>query len=266
MELLLKFAYWKGLGKEVRQVNVLRNELNDYEVPPAIPLTLNPKAVDPFHAAIWLQTNCIEELNSAVPVEEFYGRYCSYCALNVFNPITLPELVKLTQKFYKEAFVSAEHGLLVGVILKYSETKSSETSSGMACGILSCTDEFDSYADLKNHVLEHNNRGVTCNWKNCNLNCKNKKRLRMHVMTHIPQEIAPTTKTEEKMNYAMTGAEDGYELKGIPLCALLVIRNIAKNPQNHHLFTPYERDLASMLAFPLFSKTVANVFVELNHS
>ena len=264
LQLLLKFAHWKGLGREVSSINVLRNEAIELqELPPSVPETLNPKAVDPFHAAIWLQTKCKEEASNVITLDEFYLQYCHYCALHVFNPITMPELLKLTTKFFKESSISAEHGVLLGVKLSSVEKESMETPMSFDCGILNCTEQFETYQDLKEHVLQHNNRGVSCTWKKCGLNCKNKKRLSLHQLTHLPQPSTAVESQPKQKPLLISGINDGFELKGIPLCAILVIRNIAKNPQNHHLFAPFEKELASFLALPLFSKTVASVFVEL---
>jgi hypothetical protein len=54
------------------------------------------------------------------------------------------------------------------------------------------------------------------------------------------------------------------ELRGIPLCALLVIRNIARIPECRPLFYDYESDLVQLYAKPQYCLLVGNILVELN--
>ena len=64
-------------------------------------------------------------------------------------------------------------------------------------------------------------------------------------------------------NVPFVVGDKSEELRGIPLTALLVIRNIARNPQNHALFSPFEKDLSTLLVSQRFGKVVSSVFAEL---
>ena len=53
------------------------------------------------------------------------------------------------------------------------------------------------------------------------------------------------------------------ELRGIPLTALLVLRNLARHPDNRRLYYPFEHELANLLAHHRYSKLVSSILVEL---
>jgi hypothetical protein len=53
------------------------------------------------------------------------------------------------------------------------------------------------------------------------------------------------------------------ELRGIPLTALLVLRNLARHPDNRMLYHPFEQTLASLVAQPRFSKLASSILAEL---
>lgn len=53
------------------------------------------------------------------------------------------------------------------------------------------------------------------------------------------------------------------ELRGIPLTALLVLRNLARHPDNRSLYYPFEHELANLLAHHRYSKLVSSILVEL---
>jgi hypothetical protein len=53
------------------------------------------------------------------------------------------------------------------------------------------------------------------------------------------------------------------ELRGIPLTALLVLRNLARHPDNRRLYYPFEQTLASLVAQPRFSKLASSILAEL---
>jgi hypothetical protein len=53
------------------------------------------------------------------------------------------------------------------------------------------------------------------------------------------------------------------ELRGIPLTALLVLRNLARHPDNRRLYYPFEQTLAALVAQPRFSKLASSILAEL---
>lgn len=53
------------------------------------------------------------------------------------------------------------------------------------------------------------------------------------------------------------------ELRGIPLTALLVLRNLARHPDNRRLYYPFEQNLAALVAQPRFSKLASSILAEL---
>ena len=114
-----------------------------------------------------------------------------------------------------------------------------------------------------------------CPWNECGTGISGPGHLLSHLKTHIipdaphPQE-APVTKSAAMKNVVATsiqhlhhGDQHQDELKGIPLTALLVLRNMARNPGNHGLFVPFEEELGCLLTSARFGKTAASVFAEL---
>ena len=53
------------------------------------------------------------------------------------------------------------------------------------------------------------------------------------------------------------------ELRGIPLTSLLVLRNLARHPDNRSLYYPYEQQLSGLVAQPRYSKLVASILAQL---
>jgi hypothetical protein len=72
------------------------------------------------------------------------------------------------------------------------------------------------------------------------------------------------------MNHGFGGGHSSHiypeisdELRGIPLTALLVLRNLARHPDNRKLYYPFEQTLASLVAQPRFSKLASSILAEL---
>ncbi|KAI8905147.1 hypothetical protein EDD86DRAFT_212320 [Gorgonomyces haynaldii] len=59
------------------------------------------------------------------------------------------------------------------------------------------------------------------------------------------------------------GEDQQDELRGIPLTAVLVMRNIARHPDNKTLFYPYEQELAVLWTDPKYCKLVGALLFEL---
>jgi hypothetical protein len=53
------------------------------------------------------------------------------------------------------------------------------------------------------------------------------------------------------------------ELRGIPLTSLLILRNLARHPDNRSMYYPFETQLAALVAQPRYSKLVSSILAEL---
>jgi hypothetical protein len=261
--MLLKFVHWGGMGLSIYEASVPRNELLDVQPPPLVPDFLDPRAVDAFHSAMWLQTKCETISGVSMSHESFYKSYSEYCAINLLNPVPMAEFLKLAAKFYKENAVSTEPPIIIGVkpIGDKRFDRDADSQLVFQCGFERCEEQFNDHSLYLEHIKGHTTRGVTCPWKHCKLNCKTKIRLRLHLQTHIS---GPTIEQQKEIKPELKLAcKPNDELRGIPLCALLVIRNIARHPQNQRFFGPVEKQLTAMLLYPKYSKTVASIFAEL---
>ena len=170
--------------------------------------------------------------------------------------------------------------------------------AGNFCGFPSCQTLVDPYpttAELWEHVLATHTpllatTTTSCPWNHCKAPVKSPRHFLSHLKTHIIPE--PVSSSSSAATVASSGQEAAVhpsrhghfsefksvpataiqfhigeqqveELKGIPLTALLILRNMAKNPENHKLFAPYEQDLACLLTSARYGKTVCSVFAEL---
>jgi hypothetical protein len=155
---------------------------------------------------------------------------------------------------------------------------------GYYCGFPAChgTDVYLSAADLWKHVIDSHSpmSSLTtkiCPWNCCQAPIKNPSHFLSHLKTHIIPDApveANTAKLSTHSNQILKsvpataiqfhhGDQHQEDLKGIPLTALLILRNMARNPQNHKLFGPFENDLACLLTSAKFGKSVCSVFAEL---
>ncbi|KAJ3410524.1 Chromatin structure-remodeling complex protein rsc9 [Chytridiales sp. JEL 0842] len=119
------------------------------------------------------------------------------------------------------------------------------------------------------HLAEFGNECV-CRWKTCTAldaaKCSNSRAI-IHISTHIglppksgktlpPIPMPPLTLPEKKM-----------ELAGIPLTALLILRNIARVPKYRELFLCAESTLVKIMAErPKFTKMIAEMLWEMRSS
>jgi hypothetical protein len=197
--------------------------------------------------------------------KEFHTDYVAYCTLNWLNPIMIPELLRLVGKFHPEA-VSQEPPQIIGLRPKQEPKEEpgepEEKAPLLTCRMKSCGKTFDTLAEFTTHLLNHSFKGTTCTWAKCKFVAKDEAHLKHHIKVHIPLSL--DDEKESPKSPVRPSQQDSYDdLKGIPLCALLVIRNIAKHPQNHQYFAPFEKDLATMLTNQKFNRTVAAVLAEL---
>ena len=87
----------------------------------------------------------------------------------------------------------------------------------------------------------------------------------------IPSTPTPSILQKSKYNLLTHDAKNSGayqlmtadELRGIPLTALLVIRNIARHQNNRNFFWEYEHELVQLLLRPRYSKMAASILVEL---
>lgn len=166
--------------------------------------------------------------------------------------------------------------------------------SGNFCGFEECKDrdEYQTNSQLWDHVVSDHkvavlakNSSGTCPWKECSVLFESPNHFISHLKTHIPTaatnsnsaNVAPTTPGRAKPKLVGTNTsipasalqahhahfDPMEELKGVQLTALLVIRNLAKNPDNWTMFYPFEDRLACLLTSSKFGRLVASVFAEL---
>lgn len=209
---------------------------------------------------IRLKIKCEFDAISSIPQEGLFVEYMNYCQANILNPIQMPELLKLSKKMHPDINVSVEPPMVMGLRLKVDAPVEEEEveDDRLYCGFPGCEAKFDSIDELTQHVRKHEVKSNTCPWKHCGKKCTTQKSLQHHMKTHIPLPFEKAIKEKPK-----PFVPDNDEIKGIPLSALLVIRNIAKHEGNHVYFAPFEKDLATMLTNAKYNKTIASILAEL---
>ncbi|KAJ2999799.1 AT-rich interactive domain-containing protein 2 [Globomyces sp. JEL0801] len=261
LKLLLKFLHWKGLGMDVFKATVPR--LTNSIGPITPPANLDHRALDHFHAAMWLQTACEVDPSATMTHDTLLNEYTNYCTENNLNAIELVELLKLVTKMYSEGSVSFQPPITMGFKPKSKEELDLPEPLNYNCGIEKCGKKFDTYDTLITHLSKHDFKTLKCKWKHCKESFENVKILLNHIQTHVPETIDPPKPLPTVESGAIFFNDPNDELIGIPLTALLVIRNIAKHPHNHSFFAPFEKDLTTLLTHPKFSKTVGTILAEL---
>jgi hypothetical protein len=80
-----------------------------------------------------------------------------------------------------------------------------------------------------------------------------------------PQVMNPTLQRNPQatVGHSLPQPDPHDELRGIPLTALLIMRNLARYPENHALFAPYEAELTTFASKAKFSKQVGQILNEL---
>ncbi|KAJ3371218.1 Chromatin structure-remodeling complex protein rsc9 [Kappamyces sp. JEL0680] len=296
---LFKFVHWRGQGQDVYRSTVPRlapekartNTPLPPDTPKAPPPGLPPLAIDHFHAAMWLQTVCERDPSSSMSYEQFYEGYTTYCGKYDLNSIPQVELFKLITKMVSESAVSIQPPLVLGIKPRQEDDEASaqsmssvdgpvaadEIRQGNYCGFGTCTNlaAFSSPEQLWEHVLTHNltaGEWKQCPWHHCGQPVKAPAHLLNHIKTHIPVEPQQTPKLAaapkkpkfpHMPNVPLYQHDMNDDLKGAPLTALLVIRNLARNPSNAALFSPWLTSLSALLTSTKYSKTVASIFAEL---
>ncbi|KAK5673559.1 hypothetical protein QVD99_001001 [Batrachochytrium dendrobatidis] len=233
LRLFLKFLEWKGVGKVSTHVHgssappiaantssiaapgaalASRPTTPAMAVPftPALqrpPAYLDPRAIDHFQAAIWLQGILEADATYAIHQVGLMNEYEAYCKMTNLKALQLPELIKLIQNIFVGS-TSRDHASAPGVTI----------INGVIKGI---RPRLNTTASTSTHLV--------------------------NVMSHL-HHIFP---------------EANDELRGIPLSAVLVLRNIARHPDNREFFSPFEGDLAQLMLLPRFNKVVGTILAEL---
>jgi hypothetical protein len=234
------------------------------KIPPIPPPTLDPRAIDHFHAAFWyINLTRVQMMNDkdaehVMTHQEFYAEYQHYCSSHSLNPILMHELLRLSFRFHPDSISQdPPHVLGLRPKVELKEQVEEEEEEGLVCKITE--KKFENLESFSNHILSYKVKGVACPWKGCGRSFESEKQVQHHLKVHIPTTFPSKPDTPKRPQ----NSEVHDDLKGIPLCALLVIRNIAKHPQNHQYFSPFEKDLATMLTNAKFNRTVASVLAEL---
>ncbi|TPX66839.1 hypothetical protein SpCBS45565_g04167 [Spizellomyces sp. 'palustris'] len=150
----------------------------------------------------------------------------------------------------------------------------SHSSPGCHVTVQHLQDLFD---HLQKEHLVPGQQTYTCEWKGCTWRgdgdqiCKSRPRALKHVVTHLGSNTASQPPTESlpgghqpslPSGQPPSSAED--DLNGIPLTAMLVLRNLARVPEHKALFAPFEGGLAQkMVSDRRFAKGLAGVLGEL---
>ncbi|KAI8917428.1 hypothetical protein BC831DRAFT_484971 [Entophlyctis helioformis] len=138
------------------------------------------------------------------------------------------------------------------------------------------------------HVLrDHDTSALVCEWKQCTRYTVDRpapsvQHLARHLWTHVSAATAGATAgvgattpaAEAEAKGAATSAaaaavpphiypDPAEDLRGIPLCALLILRNIARHPDNAVFFGPFEADLTALVVEPRYSKVVGSILSDL---
>ncbi|RKP04947.1 hypothetical protein THASP1DRAFT_33231 [Thamnocephalis sphaerospora] len=156
-----------------------------------------------------------------------------------------------------------------------ADTPPAETS---LCRWIGCEDTVTDAEKLAEHVhKEHadtlQDATLTCRWMTCTrvFDAPNAQR---KLASHLAVHLAPARPGGAKP--AESGASDVArppmsvgpiaepELIGVPLTASLILRNLARYPDNHPLFQSWEGRLVELMMDPTLSRHIGSVFNQLH--
>lgn len=137
--------------------------------------------------------------------------------------------------------------LLKDVSCLKPEPKAAEVGSICKWGN-SCGERLGNETELINHVVSQhiNTERVKCAWKGCNLKEDTMAAVKSHLWKHYPLTTSPSKSLNE-----------GPMLSGIPLTALLLIRNLAKFSSG--ALSVLEGELAVLSCEPAYSRIVSQI-------
>ncbi|KAJ1341825.1 hypothetical protein BSLG_003598 [Batrachochytrium salamandrivorans] len=206
------------------------------------PAYLDPRAIDHFQAAIWLQGVLETDLNYAILQSGLMSEYEAYCQSTHLKALKLPELIKLIQNIYPGATAGPIVNTMVnGNAIAVGATPGASALPGMIRGIRPRMDTTASASAKLVNVI-HGMGGAVLGGGSA----------------PYPQSVMAGGVSA---SHIFPEAND--ELRGIPLSALLILRNIARHPDNHVFFWPFESDLAQLMVLPRFNKVVGSILAEL---
>ncbi|KAJ3273579.1 AT-rich interactive domain-containing protein 2 [Terramyces sp. JEL0728] len=266
LKLLLKFLHWRGFGMEVFKATVYRppdEEGSDAKPHPPPNMGTNQRAIDLFYAAYWLQSMCEVSVGYKLLQSDFHAEYQNYCQINQINALPVNDVLKLAPKIFTE--VITDENDVIGLKPREAQPPPppKKSPADLFCGVANCTEFFTEPKDLWKHVESHSFSSLKCSWKHCKKLSNSKTQLMLHLQTHIPSESIKPKSAAKKDSKPHIYPDPNDELKGIPLSALLVIRNISRHPHNHSYFVPFEKDLSAMLTNVKFNRIVGQIFAEL---
>ncbi|KAJ3313647.1 AT-rich interactive domain-containing protein 2 [Boothiomyces sp. JEL0838] len=267
LKLLLKFLHWRGFGMEVFKATVYRppadEDGNDAKPLPPPNMGTNQRAIDLFYAAYWLQSMCDISVGYKISHPDLHAEYQNYCQINQINILPVNDLLKLLPKIFTE--VSSDDNDVIGLKPREAQPPAppKKSPTDLFCGVANCTEAYTDPKDLWKHVESHSFSSLKCPWKTCKKLSNSKTQLMLHLQTHIPSDPIKPKVVGKKDNKPHIYPDPNDELKGIPLSALLVIRNISRHPHNHSYFIPFEKDLSAMLTNVKFNRIVGQIFAEL---
>ncbi|KAJ3023862.1 UNVERIFIED_CONTAM: AT-rich interactive domain-containing protein 2 [Siphonaria sp. JEL0065] len=143
-----------------------------------------------------------------------------------------------------------------------------------------CPLKFGSEEAILKHLNTHfslqlqQSTGFVCRWGSCTaFHAPGKAGTRSAVFRHARTHIGDSTKKPSRGNNTnvplhkkpfKSGSMEGPDLIGIPLTAILVLRNLARVPRARDLFLPFEGDLVTAMAErPKLCKSLAELMYEL---
>ncbi|KAF9583327.1 Chromatin structure-remodeling complex protein rsc9 [Lunasporangiospora selenospora] len=243
------------------------------------PVTVDPAQQilhEPYRALHWLQSNFEYNPQAWISEADLFKLYQTKFAAHgpMLRSADLVTVSRVGFPKMETTFVQEVAGAPpVQIIKGFSKKPWIDFSGGndrIMCRWIGCPAVFTTEADLFKHAAqEHISPGMglyTCQWLSCRrftTPTHDRQKVIKHLKTHFPltPSVKPFSNRPRWFDMRPTVLEvPGRELAGIPLTAVFILRNLARQKRNQKLFLPYEESLARMMGeFPRMASFIVDI-------
>ncbi|KAG0231229.1 Chromatin structure-remodeling complex protein rsc9 [Actinomortierella wolfii] len=234
---------------------------------------------EPYRALHWLQSNFELNPNAWMYETELFSLYSTRFG-NQGPMLRSPDLVTVAKVGFpaieQQVVQNPENGQQQQIIKGLSKKPWIDFSreGKLRCRWMGCPSEYTTEKELFQHaVQDHLPVGLgmyTCQWLSCRrfvLPTNDRQAVIKHLRTHFPltPSVKPFSNRPRWFDMRPTVLEvPGRELAGVPLTAVVTLRNLSRHKRNQKYFLPYEENLARIMGeFPKMAGFIVDILSNL---
>ncbi|KAF9973698.1 Chromatin structure-remodeling complex protein rsc9 [Actinomortierella ambigua] len=234
---------------------------------------------EPYRALHWLQSNFELNPNSWMYEADLFSLYSTRFG-NQGPMLRSPDLVTVAKVGFpaiEQQIVQNPEGGQPQQVIKGLAKKpwiDFSREGKLRCRWMGCPNEFTTEQELFQHAVhDHLPTGLgmyTCQWLSCRrfvLPTNDRQAVIKHLRTHFPltPSVKPFSNRPRWFDMRPTILEvPGRELAGVPLTAVVTLRNLSRHKRNQKYFLPYEESLARIMGeFPKMAGFIVDILSNL---